>query len=94
MHLHKLPNGSLVVHAHPFSKSSNPESPVQNHQHTKVELLILDNLQLLTTLGTLVFLLLGTAWSDLFIIRYSYSLRENTPLHTTNKAPPSFSFSF
>ncbi len=47
-HYHKLPNGIIVEHAHPFSKSKStasskaPYSPFEKHQHTEFEYLILD----------------------------------------------------
>jgi hypothetical protein len=42
-HYHKLPNGIVVEHAHPFSKpASDPFYPFQKHQHSDIEYLILD----------------------------------------------------
>lgn len=46
-HFHKLANGELIVHAHPFSKSNQTSNPSKTHEHTKVELLVFDNLLLL-----------------------------------------------
>lgn len=45
-HVHVLPNGSLVSHAHPFSNSaeSNKNS---SHQHSSLELYLLDILEVL-----------------------------------------------
>ena len=40
-HLHKLPNGILVEHAHPYTNNSSSESPFQNHQHSSLEIHIL-----------------------------------------------------
>lgn len=53
MHLHRLPDGSLIVHAHPFSKSNQADDPGQTHQHTKVELLVFDSLLILFAIGLL-----------------------------------------
>jgi hypothetical protein len=42
-HFHKLPNGIIVEHAHPFNKAaSSSDSPFENHHHTGLEYLILD----------------------------------------------------
>jgi hypothetical protein len=40
-HLHILPNGIIIEHAHPYSKTNNPDTPFQKHSHNKLELLIL-----------------------------------------------------
>lgn len=37
-HVHKLADGKIVTHAHPFNKS-NDAAPFKKHQHTKAELL-------------------------------------------------------
>lgn len=41
-HYTRLPNGMLIEHAHPYDKHNSSHSPVQNHSHTKSELLYLD----------------------------------------------------
>jgi hypothetical protein len=42
-HFHKLPNGIIVEHAHPFNKAASPsDSPFENHHHTNLEYLMLD----------------------------------------------------
>jgi len=42
-HYHKLPNGILVEHAHPYGKhSSTSNSPFEKHHHSDFEYLILD----------------------------------------------------
>lgn len=35
-HVHKLPNGEIVAHAHPFSKTDDT-APFKNHYHSKSE---------------------------------------------------------
>ncbi|MBI9055765.1 MAG: hypothetical protein JEY96_18230 [Bacteroidales bacterium] len=45
-HLHKLADGSIVVHAHPYKKS-NTEDPRQTHTHSELEYVLLENLKLL-----------------------------------------------
>ena len=53
-HYHQLPNGIVVEHAHPYSKSaSSPGSPFEKHHHSDFEYLILD----LVYHGTLVILM-------------------------------------
>jgi len=41
-HLHRLPNGQVVVHAHPYKKDNT--SPFQQHKHSAFEMFWLDHL--------------------------------------------------
>jgi hypothetical protein len=46
LHTHINDNGSIVVHAHPYQKSSD-QSPLASHKHTLTELYNIDNVNLL-----------------------------------------------
>ena len=55
-HYHKLPNGIVVEHAHPFNKAaSDPNFPFQRHKHSDIEYLILD---LVYSIGLIIIFLL------------------------------------
>lgn len=42
-HYHQLPNGIVIEHAHPYTKSSSASgSPFEKHHHSDLEYLILD----------------------------------------------------
>jgi hypothetical protein len=42
-HFHKLSNGIVIEHAHPYSKLPSPEnSPFEKHQHSDSQYLLLD----------------------------------------------------
>jgi len=43
IHAHQV-KGSIVIHAHPFSKEPDSESPSPNHQHSDFEFFILDKI--------------------------------------------------
>ena len=53
-HSQVLSDGSIVVHAHPYNKTSNPPS---NHNHHDNDLLVLNNISLLFFLGAISFYL-------------------------------------
>jgi len=57
IHTHKLADGSLVTHAHPYDKS-NDTDPNKTHHHSKTELLFLHNIEILflTILHLIMFL--------------------------------------
>lgn len=41
-HFHKLPNGVVIEHAHPYATFPSSETPWEEHQHSDLEYLILD----------------------------------------------------
>jgi len=50
LHAHKLNDGRVVYHAHPFSHSENQQNPGENHQHSNGQILVLDQLSQLKVL--------------------------------------------
>lgn len=40
-HIHVLADGYIITHSHPFKKSQDGTSPLENHKHSKQELLLL-----------------------------------------------------
>ena len=88
-HFHKLANGNLIVHAHPFSKSDQTSIPPKTHEHTKVELLVLDNLLLLFAGKILVTIssLVSTQKIERFCA--TYAIHYARFRHFSNRAPPS-----
>ncbi|MDY0196313.1 MAG: hypothetical protein RBR68_00715 [Tenuifilaceae bacterium] len=92
MHSHFLSDGEIIVHAHPFNKTQQAENPLQQHQHTKGEILFFNSLLLLFTVAILcLFTASVRKWVPLKS-HYFYSVLENKPQIIANKAPPSFSF--
>ncbi len=62
VHSHKLPDGTVITHAHPFNK--NDSGPFKEHGHSAAIFLLLDNLQLfpfvaIFMLGLVVFQFIG-----------------------------------
>lgn len=43
VHTHHLPDGTTVVHAHPFDSEEESDDQANRHQHTKTEYVLLDN---------------------------------------------------
>ena len=58
MHTHKLSDGTVIEHAHPYNKSSDSE-PYKSHHHSKAELLFFQNLEILFLIVFLTFALLA-----------------------------------
>ncbi|MEA3478395.1 MAG: hypothetical protein U9R60_09470 [Bacteroidota bacterium] len=69
MHTHKMADGTIAVHSHPYNKA-NDSNPFKTHHHQKVEFLFYTSLELLFPLLFLIysFLLLSKS------IKRAYSL--------------------
>lgn len=46
LHVHKLSDGTTIVHAHPYNKSTDTE-PIKTHHHSNAEFFFFKNLELL-----------------------------------------------
>lgn len=46
LHAHKLTNGKIVVHAHPYNKGQD-SAPFKKHDHSSSEFILISHLQLL-----------------------------------------------
>ncbi len=46
MHVHKLDDGSIIIHSHLYNKSEN-KAPNKTHHHSKTELLFFQSFELL-----------------------------------------------
>lgn len=46
LHVHKLNNGTIVEHAHPYEKSKD-SNPFKSHHHSNAEYLFFQNLEIL-----------------------------------------------
>ncbi len=86
-HIHKLEDGSVVVHAHPYDKSEN-ENSGETHHHVKAELFFLQSLELLFYMAILSGILyLG--FLVLEILSYSFVLYKSNNLSLSlGRAPP------
>ena len=48
-HIHALPNGSFIIHAHPYSQ----DNPPSTHNHSDSEIVILNNITFIFFYGVL-----------------------------------------
>ncbi|MEA3317535.1 MAG: hypothetical protein U9R54_06220 [Bacteroidota bacterium] len=72
LHTHKLSDGTIVIHSHPYEKTNNPVSE-ESHHHSNILLHFSQNLSLLFFI---VFLVIGTS---LFLRKtlFSYQVINN-----------------
>ena len=87
LHVHAMPDGSLVAHAHPFDKSGQSK-PEQAHHHKHLECQMLQDLQVLFLLSlTSTVLLLGFRKASRLLI-FQEKLQVLPLLPTGGRAPP------
>ena len=76
LHTHKLDNGTVISHAHPYAKS-NDSKPFKSHHHTNAELLFFQNIEILFLIVSLTFALFSLVekakYSSNIITRHTLS---------------------
>jgi len=87
IHSHRLPDGSIVTHAHPFKKSSDTD-PFKSHRHNQGEYMLIQLLKiLLVFVGfLLVVFLIPFSHSHISCERIIYGIFIVS--HTESRAPP------
>lgn len=90
-HIHKLPDGTLVTHAHPYNKSSDSK-PIKSHSHASSELILLQNLDFIIPFVFCFFALELILESKSLFKAFRQILLSNYLSLFQNKAPPLFSF--
>lgn len=58
IHVHKLRDGRVIEHSHPYDKAGDPE-PYKSHHHSNTEFVFLQNLDVLFTEIAVVFVFLA-----------------------------------
>jgi len=43
LHAHKINNGKIIFHAHPYRKNAENSQPLSNHQHSSAEFVVIAN---------------------------------------------------
>lgn len=86
-HTHKLADGMVVTHSHPYDKSNDSE-PYKSHHHTETELLFFQNLEILffISFSTLVFKSFNK--KENLTIYFTSFYVSNRLFHTQERAPP------
>ena len=86
-HSHKLENGQIISHAHPYNKSSD-STPFKKHHHSDNEIIILAQLEVLLLLSFVLFALFIVSQYKHYvkqsIKRYSLGLLPGVP----GRSPP------
>lgn len=86
-HIHKLDDGSIVVHAHPYDKSEN-ENPEEQHHHAKAELFFLQSLELFFLVTIVSVILFAGLRSSNFNIPAVNQYSEQYIISSLGRAPP------
>jgi len=87
LHKHILPNGDIIVHAHPYKKAAD-NAPFQSHHHSTNELFIISGIAILFLISILSITPIG----EFHKYRFPALRRKRVPsvllLHKFGRAPP------
>ena len=89
IHTHIMPDGTVVVHAHPYNKTSD-SAPIKSHNHSKLELVFLANLQLLMLISFFVLVLLVLSKKIKLSTDISFNYTSLNFLFQKGRSPPIF----
>ena len=90
LHAHKLANGYVIIHAHPFNKSKD-SAPFKMHHHSNAEFFLLHHVQLFFYIGSFI---LGAKFVLKPIFTYDYcapSFINSFTYNFTKRGPPAIS---
>ena len=86
-HEHRMADGTIVAHAHPYDKSDEPE-PFKTHHHSKSEFFFLSHIDTLFVLAILAFAILRISakpYFQIFLPKYYFPV---LILNQKGRAPP------
>lgn len=88
MHTHRLPDGTTIVHAHPFKTDKGNTGPFQKHHHSKIEFLFFGSVSLLFAIAIIAFILRNFIQVNLYIFPVPAIYKERYISHKNGRAPP------
>ena len=93
-HYHKLPDGSVIAHAHPYNKKSSDTKPFKTHNHTSAELFFLSFFSNPVLILALLFFCIGKElfFSKSIIHHFSTNLPVKRFYPNRNYRAPPFQF--
>jgi len=86
-HLHKNADGTVIVHAHPYDKSTDSK-PYKSHHHSKAELFFFQNLEILFLLIFLTLALLRFYRKAKYLTRRISNNTQTCIILYKGRAPP------
>ncbi len=94
-HYHKLDNGEIIYHCHPFKHNKNNNSPFEDHHHTESEFYIIAQISnpifILSVFLILIAQLL-TLCSEIIISENLYLLLKNYFFNNNYRSPPIYNY--
>lgn len=87
LHTHKLPDGTIITHAHPYNKTTE-HTPYKTHHHTSVDFMMLHHINLLFFVVFAFSLVLA---QRMHLVRFAYLVKNNSTYDLSSvfgRAPP------
>lgn len=90
-HLHKLDDGTIIEHAHPYNRSTD-SGPYKSHHHTKSELLFFQNLRIIFPIIFSIFVVIPIVKERSFYFFIVVRQALNSIIIYKGRAPPILSY--
>ncbi|MCK9451617.1 MAG: hypothetical protein M0Q90_08000 [Bacteroidales bacterium] len=87
LHVHKLHDGTIISHAHPYDKESDTH-PYKTHQHSKTDLLLIHSLEILFPLIFLSLILNTLEKKTVVLFDLIKAYRSSFFDNNNDRAPP------
>lgn len=87
LHSHKLQDGKIISHAHPYSRSTD-NTPYKHHSHSKAEYFFLCNIDLLFPLSFIFLIVIQFGWQTILLYCYSKIFQIISLFLNTGRSPP------
>jgi len=86
-HSHKLQNGTILAHAHPFNKAQDP-APFKTHKHSSVQLFFLEHMQLLFFISGFSCLIIALSTFQHYHAAENHHIYASLSRLNSSRAPP------
>ncbi len=91
-HYHKLLNGKVVQHCHPFTHNEKNNSPFEDHNHSDSEYFILDQISYIVALFSIFFIFssINFTYREIIYFRVLILPLKNYCFSNNYRSPPVF----
>jgi len=88
LHSHKDIDGRIIIHAHPYNKSTD-SSPLKKHHHTSFQFALLAQMEILFFIPTILYSIFNIFKKYIFIIEDIHNCFNGFIYKKAGRSPPS-----
>ena len=92
LHTHRTACGKVIVHAHPFNKKAEKNTPFSQHKHNKIELQVISSLSYFVNFESSIAIVYNLVFETEILSKPCLYYNFRIYSSYTNRGPPSISF--